>query len=517
MSFGFTEVVLLICAGLWLLHAVQLAQLPFRRSWSSFVIVALGVGVTLVVWWLVPRWSAAVGVTLVLALLVAPVVLTRLASRELRWGRIDRAQGLAALALLLRPTAAQRRFRRAVDLSWRLGSGKPIDIDAAVESLGPLTKTERRAQRIALLSWTNDFEKMASELADPKVRALAIRAGLAAITTTVVGETASDAGLIAHWLRLEKVPSLRARQTDGTWAMILMAAYFGDEALVADMTEILERDIPPDRRAFALATAQQRAGHPEEAEETIARALASGCSTPSTAARLAYRLDHPRPPLTEIEAAAPIRAEIARRLRVRWVLAELRLGRHQYVPLTSAIAASLCLVFAWQTTQTRKAVFGMLGLLSPYADNPDPYRLLSYAFVHLDFGHLSVNVLGLLFFGHFVERSFGLWRYLIVYLLGAIAGGLSYLIFAGPLPGVAIGASGAVLALFGATMVRLGLDAEVRKTEEGRRILVVLTFIAAAQLALDAVWAQSSGSAHAGGLVAGLVVGAALVPRMRRR
>ena len=114
MDFGFTEVVLLICAGLWLLHAVQLARLPFSRTWPSFVIAAFGIGATIAVWWLVPKWAAAIAVGLVLLLLIGPAVLTRAASRALRWGRIERARALALGAFVLRPIAAQRRFRRSV-------------------------------------------------------------------------------------------------------------------------------------------------------------------------------------------------------------------------------------------------------------------------------------------------------------------------------------------------------------------------------------------------------------------
>lgn len=516
MDFGFTEVVLLICAGLWLLHAVQLARLPFSRTWPSFVIAAFGIGATIAVWWLVPKWAAAIAVGLVLLLLIGPAVLTRAASRALRWGRIERARALALGAFVLRPIAAQRRFRRSVEISWRLGSGEPVDIDAAIESLGPLTESERRAHRVACLAWLDDFEEMAAELANPKVRALAMRAGMAALTTMVMGETQSDGGLLAHWLRLEKVPQLNAGGIDGTWALVLMAAYFGDVALVRQMGESLKHDVPPDRVAFAVATAEQRAGRPDEAEATVREALAAGPGTPARVARLTYRLDRPRPPLREVAATEPARAEIARRLHARRTLDGLSRAVRRPAPLTTALVLFLWGVFGWQTTQTRKSVFGLFGLLSPYAEFPDPYRLLSYACIHLDVGHLGVNILGLLVFGGFVERAFGVARYVLIYLAGAVGGGLAYLLFAGDGKGVAIGASGAVFAVVAATVTRLATDREVRESGEGRRMLKLLTGVIALQFLVDAVWAQSSGSAHAGGLVAGLLVALVVLPRRTR-
>jgi rhomboid protease GluP len=124
-------------------------------------------------------------------------------------------------------------------------------------------------------------------------------------------------------------------------------------------------------------------------------------------------------------------------------------------------------------------------------------------------------MLGLLLFGRFVEAAYGRVRFLVVYVVGAVAGGLAYLAFE-PGFGVAIGASGAVLALFGASAAHLAGDARVRATKPGRRELVFLALIALSQLVIDAMWPQSAGSAHAGGLAAGLLFGL-LLDRLRRK
>jgi membrane associated rhomboid family serine protease len=513
MRFGFTEVVLLICAGLWLLHAIQLARRPFRRSWPSLAIAGLGMVVTVAAHWLVPDWSATVGASVVGLLLVVPAVLTRYASQALRWGHIGRARLFAGIAFAVRPIAAQRRFRQAVEISWALGVGDPVDLDQAVASLGPVTQSEARAHRVAFLSWANDFEAMAVELSDPRVRALAMRAGMAAIVTTVVGETGDDDALLAHWRRLAEIPAVHNRGIDATWALIAMAAYLGDAELVNEQLALVEGEIPPDRRAFAKATAEQRAGQPDAAEATLRAAVAAGGRVRSSQRRLEQRLERPRSAIVATPAVLATRIEVAKQLRARQALAELGLGFARPAPLTWAIAIALCAVFAWQTTQTRAAVFGGLGLNAPFARAPEAWRLLSYACVHLNVGHLLVNVLGLLVFGRFVERHYGWLRYSVVYLLGAIAGGAAYLAFETG-RGVAIGASGAVLGLFGATVSRIALDRELRQSRQGKRELTFLASVAGLQLVVDALWAQSSGSAHAGGLAAGLVAGALL---MRRR
>ena len=55
------------------------------------------------------------------------------------------------------------------------------------------------------------------------------------------------------------------------------------------------------------------------------------------------------------------------------------------------------------------------------------WRLLSSMFLHSGFIHLALNMISLYFLGSFVEEAFGRSRYLALYLLGGIAGGLAYL------------------------------------------------------------------------------------------
>ena len=135
-------------------------------------------------------------------------------------------------------------------------------------------------------------------------------------------------------------------------------------------------------------------------------------------------------------------------------------------------------------------------------------RLLSYAFLHVDGWHLAVNLAGLLLFGRFAEHVIGRAFTALAFLAGAIGGGAAFLFFSTREIGLAVGASGAVLALFGVALARLALDPEVRRTRPGRIELVFLSVLAAVQLLLDAFWEISAGSAHAGGLVLGLLVGA---------
>ena len=89
------------------------------------------------------------------------------------------------------------------------------------------------------------------------------------------------------------------------------------------------------------------------------------------------------------------------------------------------------------------------------------WRLIGAAFLHIGLLHLAGNMLSLALVGPALERVFGAWRFLAIYLAGAFGGSVAVYLFGSPYGAVA-GASGAIFGLFAATLVvlrRLGLDA----------------------------------------------------------
>jgi membrane associated rhomboid family serine protease len=74
------------------------------------------------------------------------------------------------------------------------------------------------------------------------------------------------------------------------------------------------------------------------------------------------------------------------------------------------------------------------------------WRLLTHAFLHAGILHLAVNMAALWFTGPLVERVLGTVRYLLLFLAGAVAGGLLQTLTS-PSDRDLVGASGAVCAL----------------------------------------------------------------------
>src|ERR1022692_3938178 len=135
----------------------------------------------------------------------------------------------------------------------------------------------------------------------------------------------------------------------------------------------------------------------------------------------------------------------------------------------------------------------------------DWYRLFTSAFLHeppgggIGLAHIIFNMWALIVVGPSLERMLGRLRFVSVYLVSALAGGVLYYIIAKPYD-PALGASGAIFGLFGAWFVlsrRLRLDA---------RMIVGLIVI---NLVISFTVSGIAWQDHVGGLIAGAALAAA--------
>ncbi|GAA5048222.1 rhomboid family intramembrane serine protease [Streptomyces similanensis] len=136
------------------------------------------------------------------------------------------------------------------------------------------------------------------------------------------------------------------------------------------------------------------------------------------------------------------------------------------------------------------------------------YRLLTAMFLHENYFHILFNMLSLWWIGGPLEAALGRARYLALYFVSGLAGSaLTYLLAAPNQP--SLGASGAIFGLFGATAVLM------RRLRYDMRPVIALLVI---NLVITFGWGSIAWQAHIGGLVAGVVVGYAMVhaPRERR-
>lgn len=151
---------------------------------------------------------------------------------------------------------------------------------------------------------------------------------------------------------------------------------------------------------------------------------------------------------------------------------------------------------------TASKLFSRLVLVpSQVALNNEYWRLLGTAFMHIGLVHLVLNMLALSVVGPGLERVFGLWRFLAVYVLSALGGAVAVYLFDNPINYTA-GASGAIFGLFGASVVvlrKMGLDP--------RSMLVVLALNLFFTFTIPGI----SKLGHLGGLVVGVAAAGAVV------
>jgi len=137
--------------------------------------------------------------------------------------------------------------------------------------------------------------------------------------------------------------------------------------------------------------------------------------------------------------------------------------------------------------------------------NGQYWRLVTYLFLHTGLIHLGVNLLGLQFFGRIAENIFGSVRFLAIYFVGGILSGIAHLLLS---PGlIAVGASGAILAIFGAVGAGIFKLKDVLPAGLRQRYLYFMAALALSQVVLDQFDKHIAGFAHLGGLLSGLALG----------
>jgi rhomboid protease GluP len=136
------------------------------------------------------------------------------------------------------------------------------------------------------------------------------------------------------------------------------------------------------------------------------------------------------------------------------------------------------------------------------------WRLVTSAFLHSGFVHLALNILSLYFLGSFAEVTFGRSRFLALYLISGIAGGLAYLYF-GSFGAPAVGASGAIFGLLGGVF---GFAIRRGTFSTRNPVISQLLLLTAINLFLGATIPGVSNTAHIGGLLGGLVFGYLMAP-----
>lgn len=191
----------------------------------------------------------------------------------------------------------------------------------------------------------------------------------------------------------------------------------------------------------------------------------------------------------------------------------------QRMPLTSVLIGVNALVFlAMAFSGVSLADPSIADLVKWGANNGlvtllvQPWRMLTSNYVHIGLLHIALNMWCLWNLGALAERIFDRWTYFLTYTLCGLAGSL---VSIGLHPTrVGAGASGAIFGLAGALISALYLGHLPVHPSALKATLKSLLSFAGYNLFFGAVVPAIDNSAHIGGLVTGLALGAVLAPHL---
>jgi len=148
----------------------------------------------------------------------------------------------------------------------------------------------------------------------------------------------------------------------------------------------------------------------------------------------------------------------------------------------------------------------------PLSLGAEPWRMLASNYVHAGIIHIALNMWCLWNLGFLAERVFDPWTYVMIYTACGLAGSLGSLWWH-PMA-VGVGASGAIFGLAGALIAALYLGHLPISKPAIQGTLKSLLMFAGYNLFFGAAIRVVDNSAHIGGLLAGLALGAVLAKHL---
>jgi rhomboid protease GluP len=153
------------------------------------------------------------------------------------------------------------------------------------------------------------------------------------------------------------------------------------------------------------------------------------------------------------------------------------------------------------------------GLFAPQVMAGEWWRIITANFIHLGILHLLMNMLGLMWLGKFVEDSLGTFRFTLLYAICGLGSMLTitYIDLHSLKPPVTVGASGAIMGIFGVMGAIHLLGWQKGKSKSAAREFRGVLFGVGFQLVFDLANGHTSIVGHLSGFAIGFLVGLGLL------
>ncbi|MCR2820394.1 rhomboid family intramembrane serine protease [Lederbergia panacisoli] len=146
---------------------------------------------------------------------------------------------------------------------------------------------------------------------------------------------------------------------------------------------------------------------------------------------------------------------------------------------------------------------------NPLILNGEWWRFFTPIFIHIGILHIAMNTLALYYLGTAVEKMFGHFRFIWIYLFSGFMGTLASFVFS---PSISAGASGAIFGCFGALLYLGFAYPQLFFRTIGMNVIVVIII----NLIFGFTISGIDNAGHIGGLIGGfLATGAVHFPKKR--
>lgn len=477
------------------------------RGWiaiSLLILMAIGVAEMSE-----PKIAGYVGGALWLSLLLIPSLLWR-RTLKLRLNRqFRRARSVANIARFLHPMDGWWNTPALLGALELADSGEEEAAIQILDRLSARPKPIGPQATVLLYSLRNQWGELIAWTGENTTAANIVSSGLFSFHLSALGETGDLSRMVATYERF--APALDAA------AFVLLRrtcrqavfAYCGRVSALMALLDDGRVPLSPEDRDFWIARAELAAGNRAAADARF-ESLQKVCSRATKRKIARVGETNPAPAADLLTPNAVISLD---RIERAW-LEECRyhgptLSRARPV-VTVLIAVAIVLVFAIECitggSTDGATLYRLGGVYAPAVWAGQWWRLIASNFLHAGPIHVTMNLLGLIVLGPFVEWTLGWLKYLLLYLLSGVGSLLVVALLQRwnmTSTEMVVGASGAIMGLVGASGAILLRGWLGDRAPAAMRRLRTILLIVGIQVIFDASTPLVSSSAHIAGVLIG--------------
>ncbi|MEC4987031.1 MAG: rhomboid family intramembrane serine protease [Oscillatoria sp. PMC 1068.18] len=339
-----------------------------------------------------------------------------------------------------------------------------------------------------------------------------------------LGETGDLNEMLQHLARA--TPKIEKTGNLVTLNLIRMfvLAFCGEVAEVQKLFDTSLAMYPQKSRQFWLTTARMVAGNETAAIEELSALREKNRQDRFLNSAIAWRLSHPlvNPQQTLTASSRQIITQIKNDLQHERRYSGTTFGNKKKPLITYGLISINLLFFLLEIhfggSENPETLYFLGALVPEVVLQGQWWRVITANFLHFGALHLIMNMLGLYFFGPFVEFSLGSWRYLFCYFISGV-GAMSIITFIAQYQdfpfNLLVGASASIMGLIGAISAILLSGWRREKARIAGKRLRIFMIIIILQIIFDQLIPQVSGLSHLLGLSLGFLTSSLLLINWR--